>query len=108
MSVKRVTVGNLELTKSTKGIKIELAVAEVQQLSFFTTKSGEERCNVVVDINDVINLLNEDQQFAGLSGFKEIVSNTKDLGPLKESATSEEVAGSEVEQYKEVHSEEDE
>ena len=42
-----VTVGNIEVTSSGKGLIVDLDVNMVQSLTGYTTKSGEERCNAV-------------------------------------------------------------
>ena len=108
-----VTVGNIEVTSSGKGLIVDLDVNMVQSLTGYTTKSGEERCNVIVDMKDLISLLNENQPFAPLIGFNETVAVSKketkeELGKISKDASPEEKAEAPVIQYEDVHEEKEE
>jgi len=114
--MEKISLGNVEVTASGNGIRVKLDPDAVNKISGYKSKDGIDKCNVVLDINELIDVLNQDGLYAPLYGFMEAVEgsgkvlddngvDTEGLGKTPESATEELKASTPVAQFEDVHAE---
>lgn len=115
MAITKIDVGMIEVTPSGKGLTVTLTVDSVNKLTGYTSGLGEDKCNVMIDVNMLIDVLNQDNLRTVCYGFMETLTSEKitdengvdieALGKTDESATEATKMSTDVGQFEDVHAE---